>query len=137
MRSAESRAAATCSVLYGFTRSAPLNDEQQPAKLRSLEPSKVLSLAEIAILRVYTGPWFKAVNFYLRYGPTTVLTCEAQPYFEHHDASKCYLANPAASLRASADERAASVCLLCGKPKAEHHVQELHSWATSCAPSES
>ena len=96
--------------------------EQQPAVQRSLEQSKVLSLAEIAILRVYTGPWFKAVNFYLRYGPTTVFTCDAQPYFKHHDASKCYLA-----------KTAASVCLLCGKPKAEHHEQELHSWATSCA----
>ena len=30
---------------------------------------KLLTKAEVAILRMYTGPWFKCSNFYLRYLP--------------------------------------------------------------------
>ena len=33
------------------------------------EIPKMLTMAEIAILRLYTGPWFKSINFYLRYLP--------------------------------------------------------------------
>ena len=36
--------------------------DEQPAKQRSGVEAWQLSLAEVAILRIYTGPWFKAVN---------------------------------------------------------------------------
>ena len=81
-----------------------------------------LSLAETAVLRTYTGPWFKAINFYLRYLPE-VRCCDTSPYYEHYDPRRCFLAKPGHE----------DVCNECGKPKSKHSSQTLHSWATSAA----
>jgi len=81
-----------------------------------------LSLAETAVLRTYTGPWFQAINFYLRYLPE-VRCCDASPYYEHYDPRRCFLAKPGHE----------DVCHFCGKPKSKHFIQTLDSWATSAA----
>jgi len=81
-----------------------------------------LSLAETAVLRTYTGPWFQAINFYLRYLPE-VRCCDASPYYEHYDPRRCFLAKPGHE----------DVCHACGKPKSKHFNQTLDSWATSAA----
>jgi hypothetical protein len=81
-----------------------------------------LSLAETAVLRTYTGPWFQAINFYLRYLPE-VRCCDASPYNEHYDPRRCFLAKPGHE----------DVCHACNKPKSKHFIQTLDSWATSAA----
>ena len=81
-----------------------------------------LSLAETAVLRTYTGPWFQAINFYLRYLPE-VHCCDPSPYYEHHDPRRCFLAKPGHE----------DVCIACDKPKSKHSSQPLDSWATSAA----
>ena len=83
-----------------------------------------LSHIEIAVVRAYTGPWFKSINFYLRYLPEA-LCCESQPYYEHLDPRRTFLADP---------ERP-GYCRhkQCKKAEAAHHRQRLDSWATSAA----
>jgi hypothetical protein len=81
-----------------------------------------LSLAETAVLRTYTGPWFQAINFYLRYLPE-VRCCDASPYYEHYNPRRCFLAEPGHE----------DVCHFCDKPKSKHFIQPLDSWATSAA----
>ena len=86
---------------------------------------EALSLAEVAALRAYTGPWFKAINFYLRYSSLSpeVHCCDTQPYYEHHEPRKCFLADPTR----------AGTCKGCGKREEEHSCQLIQSWATSAA----
>ena len=81
-----------------------------------------LSLAETAVLRTYTGPWFQAINFYLRYLPE-VHCCDKTPYYEHHNPRRCFLAKPGHE----------DICDTCQKPKSLHFNQPLDSWATSAA----
>ena len=96
---------------------------------------EALTNAEIVVLRMYTGPWFEAINFFLRYRPE-VMCCDPTPYFEPlrdktkdegvrkpHNARRCFLADP----------KREGVCIQCGKPESEHTRQELQSWATSAA----
>ena len=87
------------------------------------------------MLRAYTGPWFAAVNFYLRYLPdalpyaSDLRCCDAQPYFvafkPHgaHSARRCFLEDP----------KRKGVCRQCGKPFDKHSTQPLDSWASSAA----
>ena len=104
-----------------------LNDyfDAQPAEGDGHDQiSERLSRAEIVVLRMYTGPWFQSINFYLRYLPSA-LCCDEQPYHAHYDARRCYLDDP----------QNPGVCrhARCMRPKAEHHEQALDSWATSAA----
>ena len=70
---------------------------------------------------MYTGPWFQAINFYHRYVPAVLCCDSAQPYYEHHDVRKTFLAD-------TSDEQR---CCLCRKRKDDHHKQPLHDWATT------
>jgi hypothetical protein len=65
------------------------------SKFHEAQPTvpEPLSLAETAVLRTYTGPWFQAINFYLRYLPE-VRCCDASPYYEHYNPGRCFLAKP-------------------------------------------
>jgi hypothetical protein len=92
----------------------------QPAKLRGTPDE--LTRAEITLLRVYTGPWFEAFNFNMRYGPFAAC-CSHQPYHPHYDARRLFLRSPSDTTR----------CILCGKERSEHVEQRLDSWATSAA----
>ena len=94
-----------------------------------------LSLAEIVILRCYTGPWFQAINYNLRHLPEA-RCCDATPYFEdlpiQGDAGKEKSHNPRrVFLRDPSSVEA--VCIHCGRSEDEHSVQRLESWATSAA----
>ena len=93
-------------------------------------PPARLTLAEIAILRMYTGPWFKAINFYLRYLPE-VHCCSSTPYYEPlvgappglcetHNPRRCFLIYGASSASDSSADSA--ICASCGKPKSEHSL---------------
>ena len=94
--------------------------QRQPDSLKGTKNE--LSLPEVAIARMYTGPWFQAINFYHRYVPAVLCCDSAQPYYEHHDVRKTFLAD-------ASDEQS---CCLCSKRKDDHHKQPLHDWAT-CA----
>ena len=93
--------------------------QRQPDSLKGTKNE--LSLPEVAIARTYTGPWFQAINFYHRYVPAALCCDSAQPYYEHYDVRKTFLAD-------ASDERR---CCICGKRKDDHHKQPLHDWATS------
>jgi hypothetical protein len=81
----------------------------------------------VAVLRAYTGPWYVAINFYLRYLPNATC-CTSTPYYvdDTHSAYKArrfFLSDPARP----------DWCKLCGRARAEHHRQPVDSWATSAA----
>ena len=86
------------------------------------EMNEKLTIVEIAVLRVYTGRWFQAINFYLRNLPKCQ-TCSEKPYYEHYDPGSIFLSS----------DHDKDVCRLCQRLKSEHHAQILDSWATSAA----
>ena len=96
--------------------------DKQPAGQQGWGEEWLLSLAEVAILRLYTGPWFVAINFFLRYGPW-IETCDDEAYHTHHDASRCFLPDPARE----------DYCWQCKERREAHYKQHLHSWATCAA----
>jgi len=130
---------------YPASKGSAPNPEQEPAYTRDLEhrgkrlddfwrqqpqfgKERELSRAEVAVLRLYTGPWFKVINFYLRYLPV-VECCTSTPYhvddstFEAYDVRRFFLQSASES----------DTCRQCGKPRSEHHRQQVDSWATSAS----
>ena len=92
------------------------------------DAADALSRAEIAVTRLYTGPWFQPINFYLRYQKDGAMCCTSAPYhlddrFPAYDARRLYLDNP----------KRPGTCKLCGAAEGEHRRQQLDSWATSAA----
>ena len=86
-----------------------------------------LSRAEVVVARAYTGPWYKAINFYLRYLPVAEC-CESTPYYldaahEAYDPRRLFLSDPARP----------ETCALCGRARAAHHRQRIDNWATCAA----
>jgi hypothetical protein len=101
--------------LYEFWRRQPLTGSDR------------VTVVEVAVLRAYTGPWFVAINFYLRYLPVADC-CTSTPYHSDdalraYDPRRLFLADPSDP----------SSCKLCGKTRREHDRQSVDSWATSAA----
>ena len=104
---------------------------EQPAQLR--ETREELSRAEIAVLRLYTGPWFKAVNFYLRYLPVAEC-CTSTPYHvdEAENADGSHAAYDVRRFYLDGTNETVP-CRRCNKKRSEHHCQPIDNWATSAA----
>ena len=61
-------------------------------------------MLELAAGRLYTGPWFTPINFWLRFGPV-VHTCDPEPYHTHHSPRRLFQAG------------ANGLCRGCGKTR--------------------
>jgi hypothetical protein len=102
---------------------------------RPLARAAGLSRAEVAVLRLYTGPAHAPLQFFLRCaGSTEVLSCTGRPYYVHFGGDKraaepfLFVAD-AAHRSATGEER----CARCRRPKREHSQQSLHDWSTSAS----
>jgi len=130
---------------YPDSKGPAPNPEQEPAYTRDLghdgkrlddfwreQPARgtknELSRAEVTVLRLYTGPWFTVINFYLRYLPV-VECCTSTPYHVDESTLKAY--DVRRFFLESASE--SDTCWQCGKPRLEHYRQPVDSWATSAA----
>ena len=99
---------------------------------RPLAKAAGLTLPEVAMLRLYTGPAHAPLQFFLRTSGGEVATCSGRPYHVHfagqarspaHELFELDLPHRAAT--------GAERCARCRRSRREHSRQRVHDWSTS------
>ena len=85
-----------------------------------------ISKVQAFAARMYTGPWFIAVNFWLRFGPVAC-TCDTTTYHDKYGDPQ-----PASTFRLFTPDDDGK-CRVCKKGIEEHHEQEIDDWATTAS----
>ena len=101
---------------------------------RALVRAAGLTRAEVAMLRLWTGPCHAPLQFFLRHDGAEVLSCpNCEPYFAHYDTGHSPLAFVYAVDVAHRTSTGAERCARCRRPRREHTREPLHDWSTSAA----
>ena len=101
---------------------------------RALVRAAGLTRAEVAMLRLWTGPCHAPLQFFLRHDGGEVLSCpQCEPYYAHYGAGHSPLAFVYAVDVAHRTSTGAERCARCRRPRREHTREPLHDWSTSAA----